>query len=221
MGDAWDNGGCQERGVQKGAQEIVNNRLAQREIHLRGTQCLGKGHLRSHSVTVSWGHIRGDAVDIPRAAGMGQPSQGTELYRMDADCRVTFALWLFSPQRVRAALQSAAAFTHVETAIDESEHGNSSAVSQTKTLGSCPHCIWKRVVPNYAFQYTRLLREPNISAGLFYCLQSFVCLNCWLWNTESPGESSKNKERYTKQMLLGRTEKNNWLVLSSGYERDT
>lgn len=34
-------------------------------------------------------------------------------------------------------LQSAAAFTRVETAVDESEHGNSSADSETKTLVSC------------------------------------------------------------------------------------
>lgn len=151
----------------RGAQEIVLS-LTQIEAHLRGTQCLGKGHLRSHHLChcvlephVWWccGHQAWDA-------SMGQPSQGTELYRTDAACRVMFALWLFSPWRVRIALQSAAAFTRVKTAINESEHGNSSAVSQTKTLGSCPRCVWTRVIPSYAFQYTWLLREPNVSAEL-------------------------------------------------------
>lgn len=34
-------------------------------------------------------------------------------------------------------LASGATFTSVETAVDESEHGNSSADSETKTLVSC------------------------------------------------------------------------------------
>lgn len=141
---------------------------------------------------------------------MRQGSEGAELWRTGATRRVKFASRWVSPGRVRLVLQSAAAFTHIETAVDESEHGNSSAVSETKTLGSC-HSVEAATVfgkEQFPIMHSSIhdcsrsqtfLQNPSASFNPFVCLQK-----CWLLSTESPEKSSKSKQRYSRWALWER-----------------
>lgn len=132
-----------------------------------------------------------------------QCSQGTELYRTDATYRLTLASWLFSPMWVRVVLQSAAAFTHVETAIDESEL----SCQQNKDPGLLQSlCLEKSSSLLCIPVYTIASRTKHICRTLFppSILLFARTAGC---GTGSPEERSKNKERYSKWMLIGRTGK--------------
>lgn len=97
-------------------------------------------------------------------------------------------------------LQSAAAFTRVETAVDESEHGNSSADSETKTLVTCHSVEAVKLFRKEQFPIVHSSIQSDCSGNLtflqnlFTSFSPFVYLqNYWLLNTESPEESSKNR----------------------------
>ena len=102
-------------------------------------------------------------------------------------------------------LQSAAAFTCVETAINESEHGNSSADSETKTLVSCHSVEAVTVFRKEQFPIMHSSIQSDCSENLMFLQNLFTSFslfvylqNYWLLTTESPEESSKNKQRYSK-----------------------
>lgn len=114
-------------------------------------------------------------------------------------------------------LQSAAAFTRVETAVDESEHGNSSADSETKTLVSCHSVEAVTVFGKEQFPIMHSCIQNDCSENLtflqnlFTSFGPFVYLkNYWLLNTESPEESSKNRGAANEPWEEG--QKNNDLV---------
>lgn len=111
-------------------------------------------------------------------------------------------------------LQSAVAFTSVETAVHESEHGNSSADSKTKTLVSC-HSVeavtvfGKEQFPiMHSSTHTDCSENLTFLQNLFTSFSPFVCLKNW--NTKSGGE--KQEQTGVQQMSLLRKDRKNDLV---------
>lgn len=77
-------------------------------------------------------------------------------------------------------LACAAAFTRVETAVDESEHGNSSADSETKTLVSFHSVEAVTVFGTEQFPIMHSSLRSNCSENLTFLPPSVLLFTCKL-----------------------------------------